>query len=184
MNVSATDARSHPLVGFARPGAAMVAVAVLAWFPVVVGGRVPLLGYFDLGMHELGHLLTIPLPQPLNAAAGSFTQLAVPLVLAGYFWLSRGERLSAAVCIAWCGANLYDVAVYVADAPYQRLPLLGGDNVYHDWAYLLGPEVVNATSWANELAMTFRVLGLAAFFVAGAVALRVVPRQTWRWMAG
>ncbi len=29
-----------------------------------------------------------------------------------------------------------DVSIYIADAPFQRLPLIGGS---HDWAYLLGP---------------------------------------------
>jgi hypothetical protein len=163
---------------------AVAVVGLLAWFPIVAGTRVPLLGYFDLGMHELGHMLTFPLPQPLTAFAGSLTQVLVPLGLAGYFLLWRGERTSAAVCVAWGGANLYDVAVYVADAPYQRLPLLGGDNVDHDWAYLLGPEVMNAMSGANELATALRVLGIAAFVGAVVVALWAVPRRTWRWLGG
>lgn len=182
--VHRTSVEVHPSAGLARPLAAVVAVGLLAWFPIVAGTRVPLLGFFDLGMHELGHLVTFPLPQPLTAAAGSLTQILVPLGLAAYFLLWRGERMSAAICVAWGGANFYDVAVYVADAPYQRLALLGGDNVYHDWAYLLGPEVTDALSWANELATTLRILGIVAFVAAVVVALWAVPVRTWRWLAG
>jgi len=184
MDLSTTSVPSHPLAGLARPLVAIAAVAFLAWFPIVVGSRVPLLGFFDLGMHELGHLVTILLPQPLTAIAGSLTQVAVPIALAAYFLLRREERLSAALCIAWCGANLYDVAVYAADAPFQRLPLLGGDNVYHDWAYLLGPDVGSAMSWANELAVAFRGLGIVAFVAAIGVVIWAVPRRSWRWLAG
>lgn len=182
MGSSPTSVRSHPAVDLVRPTVTVAVIGLLAWFPVVAGSRVPLLGFFDLGMHELGHLVTMPLPQPLTAAAGSLTQILVPLGLAAYFLLRRRELLSAALCVAWCGANLYDVAVYVADAPYQRLPLLGGDNVIHDWAYLLGPDVMNALSSADELALALRGLGIVAFLTATGIALWAVPRRTWEWL--
>ena len=31
-----------------------------------------------------------------------------------------------------------NIGVYAADARAHRLPLLGGNKVYHDWTYLLG----------------------------------------------
>ena len=50
---------------------AAIACLVLAWFPFVRDTRVPLLGLVDLGFHELGHLLTYPLPDLWTAAMGS-----------------------------------------------------------------------------------------------------------------
>ena len=61
-------------------------------------------------------------------------QVVVPLGLAGYFWLLRRDLAPSAFLLAWTGASMHDVSVYIADAPYERLPLIGGD---HDWAFLL-----------------------------------------------
>ena len=33
---------------------------------------------------------------------------------------------SSAFVLAWAGASAWDVSVYIADAPYQRLALIGG----------------------------------------------------------
>ena len=85
--------------------------------------------------HELGHLLTYPLPDLWTAAMGSIAQIAVPLGLAAYFLWRRRDAASAAVCLAWAGTSAADVAVYVADAPVQQLQLIGGE---HDWAFVLG----------------------------------------------
>jgi hypothetical protein len=115
--------------------AAALACVVLGWFPLIRDTRVPLLGLVDLGFHELGHLLTYPLPDVWTAAMGSITQIAVPLGIAIYFLWRRGDLASGAVCLAWAGTSAVDAAVYVADAPFQRLELIGGE---HDWAFVLG----------------------------------------------
>jgi hypothetical protein len=39
--------------------------------------------------------------------------------------------------LLWLGQNLINISVYAADAQARRLPLLGGNKVYHDWHYLL-----------------------------------------------
>jgi hypothetical protein len=116
----------------------VVGVAVcmlLGWYAFVRGAAVPVLSLVDLGFHELGHLLAAPLPELLTAAAGSVFQVMVPVGLALYFWLRPNDRMAAGLCLAWAGASAQQVAVYVADAPTQLLPLIGGE---HDWAYILG----------------------------------------------
>ncbi len=114
--------------------AAMVGCALLGFFPFVRGMRVPLLGLFDLGIHELGHLLFVWAGDTVHFLAGSAIQVLVPLGLAGYFWLARRDPAASALLVAWAGASTADVAVYVADAPFERLQLIGGE---HDWAHLL-----------------------------------------------
>jgi hypothetical protein len=130
---------------------------VLGFFAFVRGARVPLLGLVDLGFHELGHLLTYPLPDVVTAAMGSVTQALVPLGLATYFLLIRRDLVGGSVCLGWAATSAQDVSVYIADAPYQRLTLIGGE---HDWAFVLGPDHLNMLGGAHIIAAVVNALGL------------------------
>lgn len=141
----------------------VVACAVIGFFPFVQQTRVPLLGLVDLGFHELGHMLTLPLPDVATAIMGSVMQVAVPLGLVAYFSFARRDFLGAGLCLAWAGASAWDVGVYIADAPYQRLSLIGGE---HDWAFLLGPGGFGDLSAAEPLSTAMTILG-AALILAG-----------------
>jgi len=134
------------------------------------GARVPLLWLIDFGIHEFGHLITAWAPWRVTAFAGSFLQVAAPLALAGYFWFARREMWAAAPLLAWAGASLRNVAVYIADAPYQRLELWGGEGVLHDWAQLLqGRPMMDA----DAIAWVANALGW--FAIAAALALAIAP---------
>lgn len=143
--------------------AGVVGCAVLGYFPFVQQRKVPLLGGVDLGFHELGHMLTYVFPDIISALMGSVFQVAVPLGLAAYFGLRRRDLLAAGLCLAWAGTSAVDVSVYIADAPFQRLPLIGGS---HDWAYLLGPAAFDTMSGAAGLAAAVKAAG-ALLVVAG-----------------
>ena len=150
-----------------------VAIAVaLALFALqmVRDVRVPLLGYVDLGFHELGHLLTYPLPDVLTAMAGSFTQVAVPFGLAMYFWLWQSDRAAGGLCLGWAATSAQDAARYIADAPYENLPLIGGD---HDWAFVFSElnQLQNAGTYA------FLVRAASWLMLAGGVTL-----LAWRYV--
>lgn len=116
--------------------AGVVGCLAIGAYPFVLGRRVPLLGLADLGFHELGHLLTYPFPDVATAMAGSGMQVLVPTGLAVYFaFRGKPDLLATGLCLAWAGTAAADVSVYVADAPHQALPLIGG---HHDWAFILG----------------------------------------------
>jgi hypothetical protein len=141
------------------------------------GDRVPLLSAADLGFHELGHLLCYLVPivgQLVTAAAGSVVQVAVPLGLAVYFLVVRRDHAAAAVCAAWAATDAADVARYIADAPYERLPLLGGD---HDWAFFFSADGIDAMDRAAGVAHALAVLGWLLFAGSFAVALWPVLRD-------
>jgi hypothetical protein len=123
-----------------------------------------MLSLVDLGFHELGHLVTYPLPAMVTAAMGSVAQIAVPLGLSTYFWLRRHELPQAAVCMAWAGTSTRGVARYVADAPYERLELIGGD---HDWAFFFNE--LNHLEWSAGTATFVTVCG--AVMLIGALML-------------
>jgi hypothetical protein len=136
------------------------------------------LALVNLGFHELGHLLTYPFPDLVTALMGSVAQVLVPFSLAGYFYWRSRDLLGAALCMAWSAASAQEVSVYIADAPYQRLQLIGGE---HDWAFIL--ERMGALNASHTLAMSVLVvawaLGLAGIAVGvwGAVRSRTVRRS-------
>jgi hypothetical protein len=160
----------------------MLAVAALVWCAFAVswsyvhGARIPLLALVDLGFHELGHLVcyVFPVNDLLTAAAGSLFQVGVPVGLAAYFFVLRHDALGASVCCAWAATSARDVAVYVADAPYEQLPLLGGE---HDWAYILGPEQLDRLDRAATYATFTRGLGILLALAATALALHTLLRS-------
>jgi hypothetical protein len=128
-------------------------------------------------MHELGHLLAGFMPRMFMFLAGSVMQVAVPLGLAAYFLLRRKDWASAGFCLAWAGTSARDVAVYVADAPVQALPLIGGGT--HDWAYLLGPQGFDCIDRAGAIARSVEVLGL--LMVIGGVGVCLWPPASLLW---
>lgn len=158
-----------------RDVAIAAACLVLGWLGLR-GQRVPLLGFADLGFHELGHLVGyvldafLPWPQVLTAAAGSALQVGVPVGLAAYFLGLRRDRAGGAVCLAWAATSAHDVARYVADAPYERLPLIGG---HHDWAFILRPHL----DLADDLAYVLQAGGFALLGAGLVVAC-------WPWIGG
>ncbi len=91
----------------------------------------------SLAIHEAGHYFIFAWAPPfLNILAGSLTQCVFPLLFIFSFWRTR-QQFAVFATLFWFGYNLLDTAVYIADARAMLLPLLGGENVIHDWNYLL-----------------------------------------------
>ena len=155
---------------FAAALGTVALVGALAWLSVANHAAVPFLWGVDLGIHEFGHMVTFWAPWQVTAAAGSGFQVTAPFALACYFLFARRQHLAAAICAAWAGTSARNVAAYIADAPFQRLPLWGGDGVQHDWATLLGSH---AAQVAGPLSLA--VEASAWLLIACAVALAVVP---------
>lgn len=163
-----------------RSAAGVTFVLVIAWFSFVKGSEVPLLDLVDLGIHELGHMLTIPFGEVVHFLAGSVAQVAAPVALAAYFYFNpRREWVGVGVCLAWAGTSAYDVSVYIADAPYERLQLIGGQ---HDWAFLLRHfgSLESAESIANMVKSSGLILvvaGAVACLVPLTAMLNATPRE-------
>jgi hypothetical protein len=113
----------------------VVAVALApyaAW--LIFGYEGHFLDGVNLAFHEAGHLFLLPFGQALHFLGGTLAQLAVPAAAALHF-RARGDRFAAAICWLWLGESGMNVAVYMADARAQALPLVGGG--VHDWLWLL-----------------------------------------------
>ena len=159
--------------------AATVVLVAMWWVAFERGDRIPIITYANLGIHEFGHLLTYSFSHLVTAMTGSILQAAVPLLLALYFFVFRGDWAAAGLCLAWAATSWLEVAIYVADAPTQDLVLIGGT---HDWAYILGPSGYDAIEKAGPLADTIRS-GASVALIAGAAlcvgsAFRYRPQAT------
>jgi hypothetical protein len=146
----------------------VVAAAVtllLAWLTYSREGWIPILSAFDLGVHEFGHLLTCWAPPLLCSLAGSFLQVAAPLLLAGYFWWRR-DQFAGILMVAWAAENLHNVSVYIADAQVMVLPLFGddGSGAGHDWHNIL--LRLNALEATDQVALVVRTCSVIVFVVA------------------
>lgn len=152
--------------------AGLAVLALMGFNAFVRGVRVPLLGWIDLAIHEAGHVFAFWLPDIGMAVMGSGLQVVVPVFLAAVFWLREHDPLGASLCLGWAGTSFQDASVYIADAPFRRLPLIGGE---HDWAWVLGPRGIDQLAWADELARTAWAIGLL-LWVAGVTLSLAGPR--------
>jgi len=159
-----------PWARWGRPLAAAVAGGVIAWFAFVANREVPVLDWFDLAIHEVGHLLATPLSPLAMFLAGSVAQIAFPLAMAAYFGFRRREAAAASFCLAWAGTSAWDVSVYAGDAITQSLPLVGGGE--HDWAYILGPNGFDALEMTKSVAGFIEFSGAVMAILGIGIALR------------
>lgn len=135
----------------------------------------------DFGMHELGHILFIPFGTFMTILGGSLFQCLFPLLWLGACWWKRWY-FAAALCLAWFGYNLYDVAVYAADAQVRLLPLatLGSDyDQAHDWYQIL--TRLNALESTDVVAQALRAAagGAMGLGLALAAGLLVIMFAGW-----
>ncbi len=150
---------------------------VFGWFAFVRGQRVPILWFIDLGFHEAGHFLTSWAPQLVTLMMGSIFQVAVPLILAAYVVFKRWSYAAAAICLAWAATSAQNVSVYIADAPYGNLPLIGNE---HDWSAILFE--FSAVHRAPAIAAAVNGFGLILWFagIALCIAGPVLERRRLR----
>lgn len=139
----------------------LVFSAVLLVFAIAVSrfDFVPLLDHVNLAFHEAGHLLFRILGDTASLYGGTLMQFVFPSVVAVQF-LHRGQTLSAAAGAVWFCENLRYMALYMADARAQQLPLVGGGE--HDWTNIL-------SRW-GLLASDTRLAGVFVFLCWAGIA--------------
>lgn len=119
-------------------------------------------------IHEGGHILFRFFGEYISAAGGTFLQLAVPLMLATYFFFQR-QAQGVAFCLFFLFEQFLPIATYMADARAQELPLLtigDGDYVIHDWNYLFGK--LGLLQHDTQIAATVRLIGWTGMLAAAA----------------
>ena len=71
--------------GLVRSVMGAAACLVLGYYAFVRNEPVPLLRVIDVGSHELGRFIALPLPKTFDLMAGSIAQVLVPAGFAAYF---------------------------------------------------------------------------------------------------
>lgn len=90
----------------------------------------------DLVIHEAGHLFFMFFGKFIYTLGGTLMQIILPSLIAFTFFRNN-YRTGVQFGLLWLGQNFINISVYAADAQARKLPLLGGNKVYHDWHYLL-----------------------------------------------
>ena len=162
-------------------GAGLAVLSVLSWQVLARGVSFsspgPVLGILDGAnfiFHEAGHVLFAFFGEFLGVLGGSLTQVAIPVVCTGYF-VRQHQLAPVAVALFWTGESITNVAVYIADARVMALPLHGGDDVIHDWNYLLGRlNLVNHAESFGRLAFAVGVITILS--ALGLLAVDLMSR--------
>jgi hypothetical protein len=138
----------------------------LGFYAVLLGNALlngHLLQYFDLvfvPIHEGGHLLFRFFGgEWIMVAGGTLLQLFVPFALAVYFAFRR-QPMGTAFCAFFFFEQFLPIAIYMADARAQELPLLtvgDSEDVIHDWFYLFSHA--GLLEHDTQIAGVFRILG-------------------------
>ncbi len=130
-------------------------------------GYFSFIDYVNLGFHEAGHfILGIFGNQLLYFFGGTLGQLFVPAAFLVYF-IYKKEYGGALFTAFWFFENFLNISIYMADAHYQRLQLIGGDGSVHDWVYIFaelkcitkGPAIAHALRVIGTLGMLAAMFG-------------------------
>ncbi len=91
----------------------------------------------NLVFHEAGHLLfAIFGNRTLTILGGTLNQLLIPLIVLITFFYKR-DTAGTGFALFWFFGNFLDVGIYMADARFLKLPLIGGLGMEaHDWRNL------------------------------------------------
>ena len=91
----------------------------------------------NLVFHEAGHVLfAIFGNRTLTILGGSLNQLLIPLIVLITFIYKR-DTAGTGFALFWFFGNFLDVGIYMADARFLKLPLIGGLGMEaHDWRNL------------------------------------------------
>ena len=120
-------------------------------------GQYGLIDNADLVIHEAGHFFFMFFGRFIYTLGGTLMQIILPSIIIWYF-LKNNYRTGVQLSLLWLGQNFINISVYAADARARKLPLLGGNHVYHDWNYLLSQ--VNLLNYDTEVGYLF--FGIAA----------------------
>lgn len=150
----------------------IILLPICIWLVVNNGNFIFILDHFNLLIHEGGHGIFRLFGDFIYTLGGTLMQIILPSVFIYYFY-SNKKNFGVQVSFVYLGQNLYNISKYASDAVAQRLPLLGGDNVYHDWNWLL--KKMNILQYDQEVGLFFVILAITTFLIALLYPLKPEP---------
>lgn len=134
----------------------------IAIYWILNRGDYGLIDNADLVIHEAGHFFFKFFGKYIYTLGGTLMQIILPSII--FFYFLRSEyRTGMQFSLLWLGQNFINISVYAADASARRLPLLGGNKVYHDWNYLLGE--IGLLPYDSEIGYLFFGIAIIIFII-------------------
>ena len=164
-------------------GALVIWIIFYAYFLIGYASNWELPRLIDLvfvPVHEGGHVIFGWFGQFLAVAGGTITQLAAPFLLGTYFAFRRQPQ-GVAFCFFFFFQQFIPIAAYMSDARAMALPLLslgGGDDVIHDWNFML--TKLGLLAHDTQLASATRIIGWLGMF---AVVIWFLIKGLKSWQA-
>lgn len=125
-------------------------------------GNFLFIDYLNLLIHEGGHGVFKIFGGFIYTLGGTLMQIIIPSMFVVYYFLTKKKFLTQ-IFLIWLGENFFNISVYASDARSKKLPLLGGNKVYHDWNYLLSKT--GLLEYDLLIGKIFIALGLICFLV-------------------
>lgn len=144
----------------------------IALYWIINRGDYGLIDNADLVIHEAGHVFFMLFGKYIYTLGGTLMQIIIPSIIALYFFRNF-YRTGVQFSLLWLGQNFVNISVYAADAQKRKLPLLGGNNVYHDWNYLLSE--IGILKYDAEVGYFF--LGIAILIFTVAIILPLITQN-------
>lgn len=143
-------------------------IASFVLLPVIIyytlnSGKFTFIDYINLLIHEGGHGIFKIFGKFIYTLGGTLAQIIIPGMFVVYYIIVK-KRILAQCFMVWLGENLLNISVYAADARAQKLPLLGGKKVYHDWTYLL--IQTNLLEYDQIIGQVIYWFGISVFIVS------------------
>ena len=126
-------------------------------------GNYGLMDNIDLVIHEAGHVFFSLFGKFIYTLGGTLMQVIIPLIIAVFFF-RNSYKTGVQFALLWLGQNIINISVYAADARSQKLPLLGGNKVYHDWNYMLNS--IGLLNFDQIIGYIFFGIAIAVFFIS------------------
>lgn len=139
-----------------------VIIFPIALYWVLNRGKYGLVDNADLIIHEAGHLFFKFFGKYIYTLGGTLMQIILPSIILYYFYRNK-YRTGMQFSLLWLGQNFINISVYAADAQTRRLPLLGGNKVYHDWHYLLAE--IGMLQYDAEVGYMFFGIAIILFII-------------------
>jgi hypothetical protein len=149
-----------------------IIILPLAIIWIVNRGEYGLLDNIDLVIHEAGHFFFSFFGKFIYTLGGTLMQVILPSIIV-FFFFRNNYRTGVQFGLLWLGQNFINISIYAADARARKLPLLGGNKVYHDWHYILGE--LGILEYDQIVGYTF--VGIAIIIFAVAVLMPLLTQD-------
>lgn len=150
----------------------IIILPIAIWLINNNGNFIPLIDHFTLLIHEGGHGIFKIFGSFIYTLGGSLMQILMAGLFIFYFYINK-KMLGVQFSLIFLSENLFNISKYAADAQARKLPLLGGNKVYHDWHFLLSK--MNILQYDQIVGYCF--ITLAIIILIAALLVPLLPDE-------